>query len=106
MPDSPANRTTTASVRLMPDELAAWRSAADAAGLSLSDWLRDRVGRAAQRSRRTAAADPALLAELARIGNNLNQLARLANGAGKLPALVELAGIRAELERLSCTSGS
>lgn len=98
-------RTTTASIRLAPDELAEWRGQAQAEGLSLSDWLRDRVGSAKPRVQQSSVADPELLAELARIGNNLNQLARVANSTGQVPALGVLAGIRSELDRL-CTSNS
>ena len=88
----PAQRLTQlVNVRVSPGEAARWSAAAAAAGLSRSDWVRLRVagpdevtGRPAPRRRglprgRTVRADPALIAQLARIGNNLNQLARWAN---------------------------
>lgn len=45
-------------------------------------------------------ADPALVAGLARIGNNLNQLARAANQSKNLPFLTELHNIKLELQKL------
>lgn len=102
-------RTTTASIRLAPAELASWRASAEAHGLSLSDWLRDQVGAARPRSRPArgrAGTDPRLLAELARIGNNLNQLARAANSQ-RLPELVQLQAIEQALRELpKCISDS
>lgn len=98
-------RTTTASIRLGPDELAAWRSAAESAGMSLSDWLRVQIGGSALRTppTRRNQADPALLHQLHRIGLNLNQLAKVAHasGAQALPTLAQLAEIQQELRRLS-----
>lgn len=72
-------RTVRVHVRLTPAELAAWRAKAAAAGVPLSDLLR----RAMARTRTWTAADAAIERErnrqVARVGNNLNQLARWAN---------------------------
>ncbi|MYD88314.1 MAG: MobC family plasmid mobilization relaxosome protein [Acidobacteria bacterium] len=72
-------RTVRAHVRLSPAELAAWRAKAAAAGVPLSDLLRQAMAR----TRTWTAADAAIERErnrqVARIGNNLNQLARWAN---------------------------
>ncbi len=72
-------RTVRVHVRLTPAESAAWRAKAEAAGVPLSDLLR----RAMARTRTWTAADAAIERErnrqVARIGNNLNQLARWAN---------------------------
>lgn len=107
----PVARTTTASLRLAPDELAAWRAAAKAEGLSLSDWLRSRVSRrgelAAEPRRSARRADAELLRQLAAIGNNLNQLARVANQGrpmDRLALLAELSAIERELSRLGGVS--
>lgn len=78
------------AVRVPEATAAAWRSAATESGLSLADWLRQvvdpsvrLVGRPTPRTRpkltKPIAADPALLAAVAKAGNNLNQLARWAN---------------------------
>jgi len=72
-------RTVQINVRLSAAERAAWRGKAVATGLPLSDLLR----RAMARTRTWTAADAAIERErnrqVARIGNNLNQLARWAN---------------------------
>lgn len=96
--------TQLVNVRVSPGEAARWSAAAAAAGLSRSDWVRLRVagpdevtGRPAPRRRglprgHTVRADPALIAQLARIGNNLNQLARWANTEHR--HVVDLATLR------------
>lgn len=102
---APAQRLTQlVNVRVSPGEAARWSAAAAAAGLSRSDWVRLRVagpdevtGRPAPRRRalgrgRAIPADPALIAQLARIGNNLNQLARWANTERR--HVVDLATLR------------
>ena len=57
-----------------------WSEKAKATGLTLSGLIRHALNETPMpRRRRRAAVDPALLRELAKIGNNLNQLARWAN---------------------------
>jgi hypothetical protein len=94
-------KVTTTSLRLSPEKLAHWRSQADAANLSLSDWIRDKVDAAEKtgkptpsRQRETsnfASMDPALMGELRRIGNNMNQIGRAMNSANKTGCLVDTA---------------
>lgn len=111
-PSSP-RLTQLVNIRVTPGEATRWTAAAAAAGLSRSDWVRLRVagpdevtGRPAPRRRalgrsRDVRTDPALVAQLARIGNNLNQLARWANTEHRF--VVELAALRmihAEVVRL------
>src|SRR3954454_24306897 len=67
--------------RATAEERAAVERAADAAGLSLSSYIRETLLAVPQtRSRRRARADVAvlakLIAEMNRIGGNINQLAR------------------------------
>lgn len=104
------------SFRLPTHVNQAWRQAAEAADLSLADWLRSQVRvdgvapvitnkptpkRGIARSRPFVAADPALLREIAKIGNNLNQLSRAVNRHGaagyELQILEQLIGIEREL---------
>ena len=104
MADASTKRTTTASLRLGPQELAEWRAAAKECGLTLSDWVRVQIGGSELRRPPPAVkADPALLAALHRIGVNLNQLAKVAHatGAEALPTLAQLAQIKAELRKIS-----
>lgn len=79
-------RAATVRLRLKPAEQADWQAQAKAEDLTLSDLIRKRMGSARptgiepKRQRRTGRkADPALLAALGRVGNNLNQVAKWAN---------------------------
>ena len=79
-------RAATVRLRLKPAEQADWQAQAEAEGITLSDLIRKRMGSARptgiepKRQRRTGRkADPALLAALGRVGNNLNQVAKWAN---------------------------
>ena len=117
MADRPQRQPLSQRVTLrLPEATAAeWRRRAEAADLSLSDWVRQRVDgadavqtgqRRHRRRLRTLTADPALLRQLAATGNNVNQIARRINGLG-LDAgdvahlLAELATIQRELHRLA-----
>ena len=79
-------RAATVRLRLRPAEQADWQAQAEAEGITLSDLIRKRMGSARptgiepKRQRRMGRkADPALLAALGRVGNNLNQVAKWAN---------------------------
>lgn len=67
-------------VRTTTEERHEWQELASGVGVSLSDLIRSKVNSTRIRCRREPPpADPALLRELAKIGNNLNQLAHAAN---------------------------
>jgi hypothetical protein len=107
-PTNTAPRLHVSTYRLNAEELAQLRAAAEAAGLSQADYARQKLIGAPPRSKRKrVGADRVeltrLLAELGKIGSNVNQLARLANQgyfpAMELlrPALLELQVMRAAL---------
>lgn len=79
------SRAASVSFRLTPDELAAVEARAKKAGLTRSDYLR----RMAVKGHISVAPPPRLdfqlVAELNRIGVNLNQLTRAANATGQVP---------------------
>ena len=67
-------------IRTTPEEKRRWQEIAENKGVSLSELVRSALGGQRLRKRREPPkVDPDLLRELARIGNNLNQLARAAN---------------------------
>lgn len=117
MADRPQRQPLSQRVTLrLPEATAAeWRRRAEAADLSLSDWVRQRVdggdavqtGQHRQRRRlRTLTADPELLRQLAAVGSNVNQIARVLNSIGMSPGdhahlLTELAAIQRELHHLA-----
>lgn len=79
-----ARRTAWVHIRLSPAERDAWQRLAADGGGTLADLIRQRMGEAAavgRSGKRRAArrADPALLAALARIGANVNQIAKWVN---------------------------
>ncbi len=90
----PSKRLYVSTYRLTAAELATVRSAAEAAGVSIADYARQKLVKKPPRSTRKrhradAAELAAILAQLGKIGSNLNQLARLAN-QGHFPAVAVL----------------
>ena len=108
------NLTQSVRVRMSESDHAKLREHADALGVSMSDWLRLRISndfsnaeptkRPTPRQRKREApkhpADPKLIAALAKIGNNLNQLAHVANASGTLPTLLQLSSIERQLSEV------
>ncbi len=92
-------------LRVSDEERSRWLLKAKDAGVTLSALIRQGLeGAPVRRPRRRVETDPALLRELARIGNNLNQIARWANrnkqGAEAQGILVALIEIDRELAAL------
>ena len=72
-------RTVRVHVRVSPAELAAWRAKAATVGVPLSDLLRQAMARTRAWTAPALAIERERTRQVARIGNNLNQLARWAN---------------------------
>ena len=80
-------RSALVQVRVRPSELAVWRSKAAAAGVPLSVLVREAMARtsawtptpAAAERERAREVERARTAQIARIGNNINQVAAWAN---------------------------
>ncbi len=74
-----AKRDTTITLRVTQSEKLAWQDKADLVGMTISDLIRQAISR----TKTWTAADKSLVKEqtrqIARIGNNLNQIARWAN---------------------------
>ena len=75
-------RTVRVHVRVSPAELAAWRAKAATVGVPLSDLLRQAMARTRTWTAAAADIERERTRQIARIGNNLNQLARWANTHG------------------------
>lgn len=99
-------------IRTTPEDKERWQEIAASKGVSLSELVRVTLdGQRLRKRRDPPKVDPDLLRELARIGNNLNQLARAANRRQPVPAAAlllrlieidrELAAVRAAHERPS-----
>jgi hypothetical protein len=94
-------------IRTTPEDKARWQTLAESRGVSLSELVRELLDvqrlRRPRPQRAPPPVEPALLRELARIGNNLNQLARAANRQEPVPAtaiLLRLIEIDRELATL------
>ena len=94
-------------VRCTVDEATEIRAAASAAGYrSASEYVRDRASSTsgttprAKQTRVDRVELGRLLAELGKIGSNVNQLAKLANTSGSLPFRSDLAEVKAELMQM------
>ena len=78
-------RSKWVHVKISESEKESWQSLAEADDLTLSDLIRQHMGAAQMvhrepvKKRRVKRVDPALIRELAKIGNNLNQISRWAN---------------------------
>lgn len=86
-----APMTTAITLRLPPEQLAKWKVVAKEQDMSVADWVRTNVDptmhityrrtpqKRPMRLQEASPADPALIAKIAMMGNNMNQLARWAN---------------------------
>jgi hypothetical protein len=94
-------------LRVSAEEKSHWQAIAASRGVSLSELIRATLSGQRLRKRRSAPrVDPDLVRELARIGNNLNQLARAANRRSPVETvslLVKLIEIDRELAVLRAT---
>ena len=104
MPEENADSPIWIKVRASSAERARWQGLAAARGVSLSELIRSRLDGTRLRPRREPPpVAPDLLRELARIGNNLNQLARAANRHEPVTAtalLARLIAIERELRAI------
>lgn len=86
-------------VRCSDQEQAAWRSKAEAAGLSLSEMVRAALDDARLPDRAAADELKELTRQVARIGNNLNQIAAWANTHKSAGEAVQVVAHLAAIER-------
>ena len=102
----PSERPRWVKVRATSEQRARWQAVASAKGVSLSELVRQGLDglRARPRRHQPRAVDPELVRELARVGNNLNQLARWANrekgGAEAVAVVARLIELDRELGAL------
>ena len=75
----PERRTVFAAARVSPAERADWLAKAEAAGVPLSDLLRQAMARTRTWTAPAVSVERERTVQIACIGNNLNQLARWAN---------------------------
>ncbi len=104
-----AGRAVWVKVRASEAERAEWHAKARSAGLTLSDLVRRSVGRTRTWTVAHAEVERERVQQVARIGNNLNQIARWANTHRGAIEAVEVIGhlvaIRRALAALSPAEG-
>ena len=100
---APVRRTVVAHARVTPAELAAWNAKAAAAGVTLSELLRQAMSRT--QTWTAPAMEVERTRQVARIGSNLNQIARWANthldALAPVEVIAHLVAIERALARLS-----
>ncbi len=98
-------RIVRASVRASAAEFAAWKAKASAAGVPLSDLLRQAMARTRTWTASAADVERERTRQIARIGNNLNQIARWTNThadkADAVEVIAHLVAIEREIARLA-----
>ena len=103
-------RAVWVKVRASEAERAAWHAKARSAGLTLSDLVRRAVGRTRTWTVAHADVERERTQEVARVGNNLNQIARWANTHKEAVEAVEVIGhliaIKREMAALSPSDDS
>ena len=92
-------RTVRVHARVSPAELADWRAKAAAAGVPVSDLLRQAMARTRTWTAAAADVERERTRQVARIGNNLNQLARWANRHAAAVEAVEVIAHLVAFER-------
>ena len=104
-----AGRAVWVKVRASEAERAEWHAKARSAGLTLSDLVRRSVGRTRTWTVAHAEVERERIRQVARVGNNLNQIARWANTHRGAIEAVEVIGhlvaIRRALAALSPAEG-
>ena len=94
-----AGRGVWVKVRASEAERAEWHGKARSAGLTLSDLVRRSIGRVRTWTVAHAEVERERTRELARLGNNLNQIARWANTHKEAIEAVEVIGHLIAIER-------
>ena len=99
------NRDAFLTVRLTAEERAAWQAKAAAAGVRPSALLRQAMGRTRTWTAKAAGVERERTLQIARIGNNLNQIARWANThkgeAEAVQVIAHLAALEREIAALA-----
>lgn len=93
------NRAVWVKIRAREEERAEWHKKARAAGLSLSALVRRAIERTQTWTVAHRAVERSRVVELARIGNNLNQIARWANTHKERAEAVEVVAHLVALRR-------
>ncbi len=103
-------RTNTISIRLTDEEKLDWELKAHAAGLTISQLAREAMGRVKVTNIKDRAIQMERTRQIAKIGNNLNQIARWANTYTNTAEAVEivtyLIAIEQALLALTSTKGN
>ena len=94
-----AGRAVWVKVRASEAERAEWHAKARAAGLTLSDLVRRSVGRTRTWTVAHAEVERERVQQVARVGNNLNQIARWANTHRGAIEAVEVIGHLVAIKR-------
>jgi hypothetical protein len=87
-------------LRCSADEKAAWQAKAASAGMSLSELVRHSLDKSRLPDKQRQKDLAALVREVAKIGNNLNQIARFANTYKSTADTAQIVAHLAAIERI------
>lgn len=99
-------RTVTIKIRVTGAEQAGWQTKAEAAGVSVSELLRSAMTRVKTWTPVNAEIERERNRELAKIGNNLNQIARWANAYKSAADAIEVVSHLRSIEQMLDSSFS
>jgi L-alanine-DL-glutamate epimerase-like enolase superfamily enzyme len=94
------HRTATIKVRVTVTEQAEWQAKAESAGVSVSELLRSAMARVKTWTPVNAEIERERNRELAKIGNNLNQIARWANAYKSAADAIEVVSHLRAIEQM------
>ena len=94
-----SRRTAFVTVRVTEEEQREWKAKASATGRRPSELLRAAMGKTRTWTAEAAGVERERLRQLARVGNNLNQIARWANTYKREAEAVEVVAHLVALER-------
>jgi len=100
-------KTKLFTMKVAPTEIAKWKKISESHDLKLAEMIRLLLENERPSKRKSIPkSDPETVRQLARIGNNLNQIARQVNSGNQLDVLEQLARIENQLNEILCTSSS
>lgn len=92
------NEMTKIQLRLSNNKRAEWKQKAANLNMTMTDFIIAAVDKIEMKPRKRSHVDPLFLQEIARIGNNINQIARYANSLRELADATKILSVLIAIE--------